>query len=833
MYLMSSCNPSKRVQEGEYLLMSNKTQIVYMDRHAENAPSKKEIKLAIKKDELNNLIRQKPNRKIFGISRLYLWFYNMINPQIMANKIEKKRARIDKKNIKRASKGKEEKEYGKTWREWFAKEIGELPVIYDSSLSEMSIKQMENYLYNKGFFHPIVDYEIKLDSNKRRAWVSYSLAPEIPHRINTMEYRIQNKEIESIINNEILSKDSLIYKEDRFDMNNLQQFQSTLTRKIRNHGFYLFNQTLVYFEADTSIGNYKVNLTLFVNDKRIVDEVSEEKPKLASYYKKYYVDNIFINTSYPAIKNENDEIIPYDTLTYSNKSILYQHRFRYQPKLFQRALLINKDSLYNVDETELTFKKLFELGSFDLVNISYNLESISDSIEGNLPLDAFINLNPAKNQSVSFETTTTNNGGFLGISGSVSYSHKNIFRGGEQLRITLSGGVEAQQSLNNQEATSPTTLNTIEISPQIELIFPHFIAPFSYQKFKRILNPKTSVSLSYNYQDQPDFKRTTTTSFFGYKWNSSDIISHQLNIYQISFTKIENSQAFQEYLDNLNNALLEASFSNNVIPSTRYIGTFNNQKTTFQKQVFYTRLTLQEAGIVTNLLYDASNATRDSSGSYLFRGIPFANFIKTEVDFRYYKNFDENNSLASRTDIGGAWTLQNLDVIPFQEAFFVGGANSNRAWRPRTLGPGSFFDSTGVEAFDKIGEVKIDLSLEYRFNLVSIIDLALFIDASNIWIMQRDGLDKDNPVVFNPDRFISEIAIGSGFGIRLNFNFFLIRFDFGLQTKDPSAEPGERWLWQPKTLYNQRIDNINELNGTSLPYYHSTTIFNIAIGYPF
>ena len=372
MSLISSCNPSKKIQEGDYLLMSNRTQIVYMDKHAENTTSKKEIKLSIDKDELNNLIRQNPNRKIFGVSRLYLWFYNMINPQIMANKIIKKKARIDKKNKRKASKGKEEKEYGKTWREWFAKEIGELPVIYDSSLAEISIKQMENYLYNKGFFKPNVSYEVKLDSTKRRAWVYYSLAPQVPHRINKMTYHIQNPEIESIIFNEFLSKDSLIYKGERFDMNKLQQFQSTLTRKIRNHGFYLFNQSLVYFQADTSMGDYQVNLTLFVDDNRIQVNETEGESISPTYYKKFYIDNVFINTSYPALKNKNDEIIPYDTLTYQNKSILYQHRFRYQPKLFQRTLIISKDSLYNVDDTELTFRKLFELGSFDLVNISYN-----------------------------------------------------------------------------------------------------------------------------------------------------------------------------------------------------------------------------------------------------------------------------------------------------------------------------------------------------------------------------------------------------------------------------------------------------------------------------
>ena len=235
---------------------------------------------------------------------------------------------------------------------------------------------------------------------------------------------------------------------------------------------------------------------------------------------------------------------------------MYEHRFRYNPKLFQRALLLSKDSLYSVNNTELTFKKLFELGSFDLVNISYNQADIVDATKEFAPLDAFINLNPAKNQSVSFETTTTNNGGNLGISGSISYSHKNIFKGAEQLRISLFGGVEAQQSLDAPSNTN--YFNTIEISPEIELIFPHFVTPFNYSKFSKILNPKTSIAISYNYQNRPDYTRTTTTSYYSYKWNSSEKLNHQFNIFQISFTDIAKEPFFQKYLDELNNAVLEA-----------------------------------------------------------------------------------------------------------------------------------------------------------------------------------------------------------------------------------------------------------------------------------
>ena len=188
--------------------------------------------------------------------------------------------------------------------------------------------------------------------------------------------------------------------------------------------------------------------------------------------------------------------------------------------------------------------------------------------------------------------------------------------------------------------------------------------------------------------------------------------------------------------------------------------------------------------------------------------------------------------------------MSNLNAIPFTEAFFVGGSNSIRAWRSRTLGPGSFFDSTGVESYDKVADVKLDMSIEYRFNLINIIDIGLFVDAGNIWFLPKEGLSKKSPSVFNINRFYKEIAIGTGVGLRLNFSFFLLRFDFGLQTKDPRLDIGERWIWQPKGEYNAKVDRINKLHAENpdifppstfqpIPHYHTTWLFNLAIGYPF
>lgn len=822
-YILSSCNPSKRVQEGDYLLMKNNLDIVHMNKNDSLAPSKKELKLAIEKDDIINLMRQVPNRKFIGLIRIYLGFYNMINPEKMAADIVGKKEKLVLKNEKREEKGKENKKYKKTWREWIAEDLGELPVVFDSTLANVSIGQIENYLYNKGFFNPKVSYSISKDSLKNRAVVSYKVAPEIPYRINRIDFFIQNKDIEDILLSNIIKNDSLIHHGDRFDLNELQRYQVEVTKKIRNQGYYLFNSSMVYFQADTNLNKYMVNLSLFVNDTRLGRD--NKKIKLNDYYRKYYIDNIYVNTSYPALKDENDDVIPYDTLDYRKKEILYQHRFRYNPKLFQRSLIFNKGSLFSVDDTEISFKKLFELGSFDLVNISYDLAAQKDSSKAELPLDAYINLNPAKNQTVSFEATATNNGGYLGIAGSVTYSHKNIFKGAEQLRISIAGGVEAQQAID--EDVSSSYFNTIEISPEIELIFPHFVVPFPFSKHNRVLNPKTSIAINYNFQDRPDYKRTTTTSYYGYKWNSNADLNHQLNIFQIAFTKINKSQQFQDYLDGLNNKVLESSYENNVVPSIKYIGTYNNQKSTFQGKVFYARFFLQEAGAISRLIAEAVDGEKNEQDQYLIGDIPFANFIKTEIDMRFYRNFNSENSIAGRIDIGSAWTLKNLDVMPFTDAFFVGGSNSNRAWRPRTLGPGSYTDTTGIIAYDKIGDIKIDLSFEYRFNLVSIVDLGLFIDASNIWYMAgKNGLTLDDPGVFNIHRFIGEIGIGGGIGLRLNFNFFLIRFDFGYRLKDPAPPVSERWFWQPKDIYNAT-------NGSAPDYNQKLVIFNLAIGYPF
>ncbi|MGB6035716.1 MAG: BamA/TamA family outer membrane protein, partial [Cryomorphaceae bacterium] len=249
-----------------------------------------------------------------------------------------------------------------------------------------------------------------------------------------------------------------------------------------------------------------------------------------------------------------------------------------------------------------------------------------------------------------------------------------------------------------------------------------------------------------------------------------------------------------------------------------------------KKNLYFYRGEIESAGSILRGLYELSNATTNENGSYEALGIQFAQYLKTVHDFRYYNVPNEKMSTAYRVSAGVGIPLENLSVLPFEKSFFAGGANGIRAWQARTLGPGSFRDP--VQNFDKIGDILIEGSIEYRFDITDILEGAFFVDAGNIWIM---GNETERPgAIFEFDRFLSEIAVGAGAGTRFNFDFFLIRLDLGLQVKDPSLDPGERWLFQTKDKYNAYIDDLNAAdvdNGFS--YYRWQWNLNIGIGYPF
>lgn len=833
---ITSCNPAKLVKKGDYLLIKNNVNIIYGN---ENKEDKKAVKSIFDKESFSKIIKQKPNHKILGVFRFHLAIHNNIDTVKLREDVEKKHAKFLAKNEKREAKGKKPKKYKKPWRQWFAEDVGEAPVVYDTNMVSRTVEEFNFFLYNRGFFNPEISYYAKQDSSNQKLKVYYDVKPGIPHRINQIEFNIPNSDVHHIIDQEIVKNDSVFTIGDRLDLDRLKVYQADLSNLLRSHGYYLFSRSLIYFKVDTNFNDHTASLFMFINENRLKNDNRDSLD--IDVFKKFYVKNIYINTSYPPLELKNEETIPYDTLKYKGINILYQYKLRFNPRALKQRLMFSKDSLYSFAESDLTYRKLYSLGVFDIVNVHYEYNKSSDIRDGNLPLDAVVNLKPSRNQGISLEGNTTNNGGNLGISGSLVYTHRNIFRGAEHLVLSLSGGLESQNVIGQSEEQL-FGLNTFEFSPGVELIFPKFIIPRSKKRFLNVKDPKTFIKFDLNYQERPDYNGTILAGNFGYRWSSGKILGHRLNLLQVNQVNIDKSPAFEDYLESLNNAVISAIYDDQFIISTKYVLTLNNQLKKNQRNVVFTQFIFQQAGNIAYLVGKATDAPTDSSGQYLIGGVPFAQFFKAEIDFRNFYYFNSKNTVAYRIDVGTAVPYGNLKVIPFNESFFVGGSNSNRGWRARTLGPGSFFDSTGVESYDKVADIKLDLSLEYRFNLVGFFDLAFFADAGNIWFLPTEGFPKDSPAIFDVNRFLSEIAVSAGVGLRLNFSFFLLRFDFGLQLKDPSIVPGERWLFQSKQEYNQKIDDINQYkldnpdlypNQVFLDHYRTTVLFNLAIGYPF
>ena len=410
---------------------------------------------------------------------------------------------------------------------------------------------------------------------------------------------------------------------------------------------------------------------MYINKNRLENDNKDSTD--IDVFKKFYVKNIYINTSYPPLELKDGEAISYDTLKYKGLNILYQYKSSFNPKALKQRLMFSKDSLYNFAESDLTYRKLYSLGVFDIVNVHYEYNKSSDIRDGDLPLDAVVNLKPTRNQGISLEGNTTNNGGNLGISGSLVYTHRNIFHGAEHLVLSLSGGLESQNVIGQTEE-SVFGLNTFEFSPGIELIFPKFIIPRSKKRFINIKDPKTFIKFDLNYQERPDYNGIILSGYYGYRWSSAKILAHRLNLLQVNQVNIDKSEDFEDYLESLNNAVISAIYDDQFIISTKYILTLNNQLKKNQRNVVFTQFIFQQAGNLAYLIANAADVPTDSSGQYLIGGVPFAQFFKAEIDFRNYNYLNSKNTVAYRIYFGPAVPYGNVKLIPFKESYpFVSG----------------------------------------------------------------------------------------------------------------------------------------------------------------
>jgi outer membrane protein assembly factor BamA len=422
----------------------------------------------------------------------------------------------------------------------------------------------------------------------------------------------------------------------------------------------------------------------------------------------------------------------------------------------------------------------------------------------------------------------------------MTYAHKNVFGGAERLQISFSGGLEAQKLLIDNELDdnllSSANFNTIEFGPRISLVFPRFL--FLNKYFTNKANAKTELSTSYNYQQRPDFTRGVQDISMTWVWHEKAPITYKFTPISLSAINIDKEQAFQDKIDALNDGFLAASYDNHIIAGGRLSFEYNGQQVKKSKNVFYTSATIEGAGNVLRGVYKYSNQVIDTvTNSYSLFGIRFAQFVKINLDTRYYRVLSKKTKVVYRVAAGIGLPLSNLsEALPFQKSFFSGGANGIRAWKSRTLGPGAYYDSTG--SFDKIGDIQLESNIEFRFPLINWVEGALFVDAGNIWLINKDSLRTD--AHFQADRFVSEIAIGTGIGLRMDLDFFVIRFDLSMPCRNPSLPASQRWFFQGglkkgssyfETIYDTELEQYVEAEIDRGQFFKLQ--FNLGIGYPF
>ncbi len=821
-FLFFACNPARKLKNDEHLLTRNR--IIDVDTK-------------IDKTELEHYIKQKPNHKIFKVVRFHLWLHNLVNE----DKVRRKRIAFDTrkaaKNERRVAKGKQAKKYTRRLFGEVLLDVGEAPVIYDSMLTQRSSKQMKSFLNRKGFFISSVTDSVHY-KHRKKAKVYYKIKASAPYTINNLEYIIPDEMLRYYVYAD--SSNTLIKKGKNYDEDVFDQERDRITTALNNNGYYFFTKDYIHYEWD-SIPGRQINMTLRI--KNFASKFSEASDSIVETpHQRFYINQVYIETDYVNKKQDN---VQKDTLRaddYGKMSlerdaayyILHTNKLRYKTRVLLNSVFIRKGELFQSQNVVDTYKRLQEIKAFKSINIDF-VQNGSDR------LDCFIKLSPVLKQAFTYEMEGKNTSGNLGIGGSIGYQNHNLLKGAELLELKFKGSVEANKINYSSSSTSPKTqLNTVEIGPEGNIYIPRFLVPFHVKASKKS-NPKTIFTSSFTYQHRPYYinnnanfyYRYITNFSFGYTWKQNEKISHSISPFVINIVKVELLPELDNFLINtIHNIYILNSFSNHLSTSTRYTFTYNEQDIKKHQNFSYFRLNAESSGNIFRGVYNAINAiqpntiAKDDEGRYKMFGVVYSQYVRTDADYRFYFNSNEINKVVLRFMAGIGVPFVNFTSLPFERSFFSGGANGIRAWQARTLGPGSY-SNNGQFNFDQYGDGQLEGNVEYRFKMIKQLSGAVFLDVGNTWLRKPDPSREGGD--FQLNRFYKEIAIGSGIGVRADFNFFIIRFDVGLKVRDPQFEEDNRWVLQDLFYPAWKAEYFESHNAQN---YHFLS-YNIGIGYPF
>lgn len=713
----------------------------------------------VKNKEVYQLLKQKPNKQFLGIAPIYLFLYNIA----------------------------EEENKGS----WF-KKIGEAPVLLNYRLARKSASQIELHYKNLGYLDSKVTFEIA--PNKHKAKAIYSINNGSLYKIN--EVNISSKTSKDLTTNlsELLNK-SRVKKGKTYNFKTLEAVRSDMALKLQNRGYYQFNKEFIHFIADTNQHSKQVNLTLVVDEfeKNVKGTILQENHKLG-----------VIGTVNVHLETKPINITP-DTIVIQGINFIFNgSKPSFNLNRLAEKILLRPYTPYNKNFVDKSYKALSELKNFKKISFEFSPINSDQTVD---VLRADIYVVPGKKIAYTLEAEATTNPELKeGISGSASLGHYNIFKGAEHLQLTYKG--------------SSNFSNIKENGLIVNLTIPSLISPI---KLNKILNKNTRTrtifTASFTEQQRPEFTRNSILGSYKYQWKTRENFRHKLALFNLSYV---NFQGDSTDLSSISEYLIAKDYSNHLIPTSSYTLSFNDQNINKLKNHSYFRVHIESSGSILNSLAKPLNfqKLKDEDGNPILKedGSPsytlnlwnqeniFTQYIKTSIDFRHYWEIDRKNSVAFRAMGGIIYAYGNTTQAPFHKKFVAGGANDLRGWR-------AFKRPTGMlSTTDTLytGGVKLISSFEYRFNVIKKLKGAVFIDAGNIWEIEQNN-NKYEEANFHWNDIIDEIAANVGFGLRYDFQYFILRTDLGFPVREPNQSL--QWQWDKITLKDSQL--------------------NIGLGYPF
>lgn len=751
LFFVFGCSNTKYLPEGDLLYTGGSVTV------KDSILKKKERKEL--ENELNDLLRPKPNKQFLGL-RPKLWFYNIA--------------------------GEPKKQKG--IRYWLRTKVGEPPVLFSKVDLEYNASVLRNFTENRGYFKTRVSADSTV--HDKRVTAEYTLIPKKRYIIKSVTFPDDSLAMSRIIGRS--SRRSLLKAGQPYDLDVIKAERERIDARLKEKGYYYFNPDYLLAQVDSSKGDHEVKIKMIIK--------ADTPPKALTAYK---INKIVVYPNF-TLSKDSVKYQPKDVTQYKDFKIIDTAN-TFKPRVFDRTIRFKKGDFYNRKDHNLTLNRFVNLGTFSFVKNEFKP---SDSLDNMLDSYYYLTLLPKKFIRVEV-LGKTNSASYTGSEININWNNRNLFKGAELLTVSIFGGADFQLSGANNGK------NIYKLGTETSLTWPRLITPFRIEGPIEFV-PRTKATLRYEYQNRTQlYALNSFKTSFGYLWKENIRKEHQLNV--IDITYVSPNHVTPEYLEDIkDDPSLGKVIEKQLIFGPTYTYTYTNTMQKRKKSTFYFSGDLDLAGNITGLVTGANVKKNDTIKLF---NVPFSQYVKMRGDFRHYLKLGKESELASRIILGIGIPYGNSGALPTSKQFVVGGTNSIRAFRARSLGPGSYLNTQTTNDFlpDQSGDLKLEFSTEYRAKLFSIVRGAVFVDAGNVWLLNADPNKSGGEITKD---FMKDIAVGAGAGLRFDLSFLVLRTDLAFPLRKPYLPQGQRWV----------IDDINFGSG---PWRKENLILNIAIGYPF